>query len=1270
MRQHLASVMVAMGLLAPLTAAAWEKPVVVPFTLPDSSYIEDVTPDGTRAVFNPDADNSTAKTRVLDVKTGSVIELPVTLVIESDGEDMWEPTGYDTVRTTSISEDGTMLGGSYGGDPAYYKDGKWYKLPFPNQRRSDIFAGYEGEVRKIRRNGEVMIGYAYDAAFDIKPVLWINGELVDLPNLPDRDWKNFLINPPKDEYGNYTSEKANMQFCDISPDGRWLLGGMSLNHPGWGCCYFLYDLEEKSWFILGLEELNDMIGSGEYQEKSELEGSLFPTFSPDGTKIAGLALLVKDNGTPYPDDNYTPFVYDLEKREMKFYNELASDLNRGIMGVTNDGQLWGWDNYNSIGRSTTFRSNNMWYDIESIFSQAYDMDFMSLVGLEGKSGLPFYLSEDGRSVLGMGPSARSQGYYVSLPDRSFFEAAVDINLMKPYEAYPAPGSLVAVAKEMIVRFDYPCTYKGGQDIIITSDGQEEKKAVSVEAYNTARTQWSIKWDSTVIGEGNKLTVNIPAGLFVKDESDMANEDITVSYNGREEKPLELQLAMPAAGSRVVNFSPANMLGLVFDYTAQVAPNSVGYLYQEGSDRAVSTFNLSSSGTMINAYPVDGINLEDDIKYEFVLPAGSIVDITGHCGNEEIRIPYVGAWTLPVGDFETIFALDFDDMATSLSTMKLMYEGDHLTPNTLMQSIGFDADNTPWNFSVRETTATEDRVAASHSMYNPAGQSDDWMVTPQVKIDSDNVTLEFDAQGYRLDKEDRLKVIVYPSDDRLNGLDAATVAKMRENGDVIYDEIVDPGASADVFEGEWTHVVIPMDAYVGKNVYIAFVNENENQSAVFLNNLWVRRNGIFAVGSRTPETVAGVDEVTVRAYTMLTQGSSEKYSSIEANLIVDGKTISTYKADGLEITPETPYQFSFPEAMPLKLGVYNPYTVEVTLTDGDKKASSRYAGQVGALTHEPVKRVVLEEGTGTWCGNCPRGIVAIEKIEHLLPENFIPVSIHNGDAMAYSEYEQGFLGFLAYPSGRVNRRAEMLMPSWSDENGFCQLASPEGNETFYDYVLDELSTPAVVGIDIASATVSDGKINVKADVQFALEADHLAYNIFTLILENGIQGRQTNYASGSTDPFYGEWATAAGHVVTTYNDVARGIAGISFNGESGYIPETVTAEEVYTADINLNVPASVKDDKQLTAVCMIIDMRNEGRVVNAAKKTITDGAGIESVGADNTVVNFTLSGGKILANGSDDVEVYNLQGQRVANAGLQAGLYVARSQGVVAKILVK
>ena len=111
-------------------------------------------------------------------------------------------------------------------------------------------------------------------------------------------------------------------------------------------------------------------------------------------------------------------------------------------------------------------------------------------------------------------------------------------------------------------------------------------------------------------------------------------------------------------------------------------------------------------------------------------------------------------------------------------------------------------------------------------------------------------LTFQSQSYLKSKEDRLKVIVYAADDVYTSLSKTIVDKMRYEGEVIYDEIQSPGKSEEDLAGDWTDNMVLLKKYAGKNIYIAFVNDNRNQSAVFVDNIKVERDLKFSVNNLT------------------------------------------------------------------------------------------------------------------------------------------------------------------------------------------------------------------------------------------------------------------------------------------------------------------------------------------------------------------------------------------------------------------------------------
>ncbi|MDE7160709.1 MAG: Omp28-related outer membrane protein [Muribaculaceae bacterium] len=1245
-----------------LGMVAAEKPVIRPFQVPGKSFMTGMSYNGKWATFTPEAGESIDKTYVVDLESARVVELPVTHIVEEDGYER-KYDGFESVVANCVSEDGNIIAGSYGGEPGYYdkRDSKWHLLEYPNEGRRDKYVDFQAEVRKVRGNGKYMIGFGFNQAFDIVPLLWIDGKLTDLEGLPERDWKNHEIG-----IGAGTGKEGNIQFIDISDDGKTLLGGLSLNHPGWGSCYFVYDMETQEFEIMALNELNDLIASGVYlDDASELVGDTHPTFSPDFKKIVGEALLVRDNGSEFPDELYVPFVYDIASGKTEFLND--TDADNGVVGayITNSGDIVGFSPYGSPARRVVFRSNGTWVDLESILDQTYDVNFVQATGFDSLSGVPFGLSEDGKTLLAMFPGTRNDAYVVHLDDMTFFDAASSINLMKRWQCEPAYGSSIARLDRVHVRFERACTPVENFDITISDKSGKSVKATAVNKYNSTGLIWTVEFPSTALADNEDYTVHIPAGTFEMDNSDQANVDINIIYVGREEKPMEMVRVLPAAGSGLLEIGANSMVGFNFSEIPYVVERATGYLYEEGKEQPVSNLLLSTSGNTLYAYTPSTRKLIRDVNYEIVIPAGSVVDLTGYCPNEEIRVNFTGLFFKEGTKGNVIFEENFDEFSEVYGHM-MLFDGDTRIPVSSMEEFGFDQYNHPWNFTIRDSYEVEDYSAASTSMYTDGGQADDWMVTQQLELTGEELRVAFQTQGYLPTKQDRLKVIVWPCDDVIASLDKASVERMRTEGTVIYDEVVSPGESSQTLAGEWTDVVLPLDEFEGKKVYIAFVNNNTNESMVFLDNIKVTRRADLMMGVDMEETVVDATSVAVKAFVDVPAEDTNTYSSITATL-TKGNFTSTYKDDGVSLKGGDRYYFSFPEELPLEKGKINEFTIEATL--GDKIGT--LSDKVANLVFAPNRRVVLEEATGTWCGNCPRAMVAIENLENTFPENFIPVAIHGDssqDPWAMDNYVRVFLGMEAFPGGRVNRK-DAILDGMEIIEGAYSFVSPTGDKTFMDAVAKELEELTVVEINIDSAEYFDNEIKVKANVEFALDLDRADYNIFTVLLEDKLVGVQSNYYQGNADPIFGDWAVAGAHVRHEFMDVPRGIAGMSFSGESGYLPRTVTAGEKYEAEITMDIP-NVKDINNCKVVTMLVNTEN-GFIVNAARKALTKGddSGVESIEGLAPVI-FTVSGGTIFANGSDDVEVYDLTGSRLGNSGLSKGIYVVRAMGKVAKVMVK
>jgi len=221
-----------------------------------------------------------------------------------------------------------------------------------------------------------------------------------------------------------------------------------------------------------------------------------------------------------------------------------------------------------------------------------------------------------------------------------------------------------------------------------------------------------------------------------------------------------------------------------------------------------------------------------------------------------------------------------------------------------------------------------------------------------------------------------------------------------------------------------------------------------------------------------------------------------------------------------------------------------YTISRTITD---------------LAFEPTKRVFLEEYAGAECPNCPLGIIAMEKLEKDLPNNFIGLTIRTYDNDELSSNLGGYssyLGFIAAPTAMINRK--VIAAPMDQINGNYVFSNPN-NMLWSDIVYAELNTPALADISV-SASVDDTEtyINAPVTVKYALDKNDVNVSLFFVVVEDKIKTYQVNNLFTVNDANLGEWGSGGiygkGTVRNYYiNDIARAAIGTSYNGTQGYVP---------------------------------------------------------------------------------------------------------------------
>jgi len=323
------------------------------------------------------------------------------------------------------------------------------------------------------------------------------------------------------------------------------------------------------------------------------------------------------------------------------------------------------------------------------------------------------------------------------------------------------------------------------------------------------------------------------------------------------------------------------------------------------------------------------------------------------------------------------------------------------------------------------------------------------------------------------------------------------------------------------------------------------------------------------------------------------------TSFDAVYSVDGIDSDVATFEGLNLTFNETYEFVHPQLASLDVGVHE---IELKVEninaqgDDDDPNNNSLSAEVLVVNEIFVKNVVYEEGTGTWCGWCPRGLVGLNTMGHNYTDGtWIGIGVHNGDPMKVTEYDQGIGTFISgYPSGVMNRE-------FVYDPGLSSLEPA--------YMAAKTEVP-LGKIEITAKTWDEStrELMVEATSNFAMDLMGTSYNLSMVIVESGVTGtisswNQVNYYSGGSngnliDWDGTNWANLSNPVPAAdmvYNHVGRALVG-GWDGVPGIIPADVvygtpyTYEFTYTLDDDFN-------PEEVDLVVMLIDDPT-GVIVNA------------------------------------------------------------------------
>lgn len=617
----------------------------------------------------------------------------------------------------------------------------------------------------------------------------------------------------------------------------------------------------------------------------------------------------------------------------------------------------------------------------------------------------------------------------------------------------------------------------------------------------------------------------------------------------------------------------------------------------------------------------------------------------------------------------------------------MLELDHLAPFDNFRPLFTDENGVarPW-WKLKDSSASDDGFISSHSAYTTLGTSNDWLISRAIEIPTTGYTLSFGAQSFVMRVEgDRVSDLwVYvtefePTEDNL------------PTEPTMHIERVPEGKYTTDIEKDFTYYSIPLDEYAGKSIYVSFANLNTDKDILCVDDVLVQRLDIAELSATSPRYVEAGDYEVTSTFAPAAEASLKNYKltfnpgdGSGDRVIESGDVLEP----GTTLSPVITQHIDADET--------HNWTLTLTADDMNPVITS---GTVSGLSFIPWHRVLLEEATGIWCGNCPLGIYAIEKmITHPEMKDYvIPVSLHMTQGAATSDLltcdNYIYMSGLNYaPSMRVDR--SLVTTMFSIEHDGAKEVDPSNSKSVAGLVSDRHNTTVLLDVDVTGDFVIEGNdttaVKAKVTIRPAMTLNSKNYRVGFILTENNVgldirYYNQHNYFSGyNLDSRLGGFCDMPEEIPSwRYMDVARTV--YDFKGTDDVVmPEVMEMDRDYTYEVTIPIPDTYQETttssgkticiapsvvaENLSLIAFVLD--DNFSAINSDIYPMTEQSEVRPTILDQMVrLGYTSGVDEIITSDADAPAVYyNLSGMRVDNPG--PGIYVVRRGNTVTKEVIR
>ena len=557
------------------------------------------------------------------------------------------------------------------------------------------------------------------------------------------------------------------------------------------------------------------------------------------------------------------------------------------------------------------------------------------------------------------------------------------------------------------------------------------------------------------------------------------------------------------------------------------------------------------------------------------------------------------------------------------------------------------------------------VYCSNSTTIEGGAADEWLISPAIDITGapENLILAYDVVAFGSDNEPKYEVLISTTGNRPEDFTQKP----------IYSGKTANSVDKPLCKREYK----AFQCGNSQKVYIAFVNKSRNAQILGFKDIAVAEYELD-VTNDTPGFLMQESDVSVS----LKMG-------IQTPIKCEGYTaLLSYNGVEQEITTQRQIGTNYVNAditfKPIHITYGESISYTVAITPNYEGATTSEFNFDMACTEGYPSVCVEEEGTGTWCGWCIRGIAGLNQFADEYGDRFIGIAVHtNNDPMKVDEYLNPFLaqsGIAGFPGAFFNRKIT---------------GDPYNREA----VETLLRTPVGYSVRVTEARFDEegsNRVTLTYAPKLAFTTKSANISAAVVVTEDNVSGtgsswhqinNYSGYSKTAITESFGEEAwpyfqkfCESGPVILDqamkYDHVAMGIFHSYYGGgEGGSLPSEWNAGEEQQFTLSFEMPMQqsasgpgVQDWRNTHLVVLIIDNAT-GNILTAAKigadRYVT--TGIEQTSSDDfPVIQAFDERISIKTEGKAKVCIYDIAGKCIHSSEFydNAAVYAGGHHGPV------